>query len=223
MSSRLKQALADGLAAYIAANIPALAPTSDNPPQDRVVGGWADEEAVALFPSVAVLPDRLQMTPFQEDEADDSDPDVLVISVGELEGTTTIRLYAKSKDERADVEDQITNLFYQEECAQRLIVNLGSVTLSVTGTPAQVYLLDNVRATFLLTGDQMWTDEMVFSKKRYTYLTLDVAVECYVARSIPNIDQLILAVQADASLDLSSPAPTSPSDPSIENVNVPST
>jgi hypothetical protein len=221
VSSRLKQAVADGLANYIAANIPGLAPTTDTPPQDRVVGGWADEEAVALFPSAAILPDRLQMTPFQEDEADDSDPNVLVISVGELEGTTTIRLYAKSKDERSDVEDQITNLFYQEECAQRLIVNVGTVTLSVTGSPTQTHTLNNVRATFLLNGDQMWTDEMVFSKKRYTYLTLDVAVECYVARNIPDIDQLILAVQADAALDLSSPEPTSPSDPSIENISVP--
>lgn len=205
--SLIKKAAAEALASFIEAQIPELG--------GHVFSSWADEENDASWPAVVVLPGRLQFMPWQEDEIDDSDPNILILSVGDFEGTAELRVYAKSQAEREHVGQLVTDLFMSREGAPGVLVApTKPIALNVIGgtrSPA----LASTFAAFTFDADE-WNEERVFSKKRFQFCDVGMVFPCLVARSVPTILQLLLETQAAVALDLSQAAPADPADPSYE-------
>lgn len=207
--SQVKRAAAKALADTIETQIPELA--------GRVFPSWADEENEAAYPAVVVLPGRMKFEPWQEDEIDDSDPNVLVLSVGDFEGEAELRVYAKSEAERERIGQLVTDLFMAREGAPGVLVaDTDPIPLNVLGS--RTPQLGTAHAAFTLDDDE-WSEERVFSKKRYQFMNVGVVFPCLVARSVPTILQLVIEMQAAVALDLTQPAPTDPNDPSLEKTD----
>lgn len=188
--SAIKLNVADALAEYIKARVGEFG--------GNVYSAAADEETEAVFPSCVILPMQFSFTPWQEDELDDSDPEILILSVGDFEGRCAIRVYAKSQDERARLGQRVWDLFFSTEGAPgRLLVDTQPLELQVQGqAPGDTQTLYSARAAFTL-EDEEWQEEMVFSKKRYEYLEIGAVIPCVVAREVANIATLTLAITAD--------------------------
>ncbi len=186
--SNIKQTVAESLAAFITANISGVPCFSQ----------WADEEEIAAFPSIAIIPGKLSLTPWQEDELDEPDDDTLILSVGDLEGDCDIRVYAKSIDERADLAQRVQDLFFLRPGAPGVIVTqTADLPLNVAGTPTTT--MYGAPASFTL-EEEMWNEEKVFSKKRYDFITIGCVMPCVIARADSTINTMVAATVIESDL-----------------------
>lgn len=194
--SLVKRAACDALAQFIQTQIPELA--------GSVFALWSDEEAEAVYPSVALVPGKLVLNPWQEDEVDDTDPEVLVLEVGDFEGDVELRVYAKSAPERERIGQLVQDLWFQREGAPGVLVTqTAPVPLNVSGT--QTATIAPALAAFTI-DDETWQEERVFSKKRFDFMTVGLQLPCLVARAVPTITsvQVTLAVENDLTQPYSS-------------------
>ncbi len=183
----IKMAACQAIARRIGEAIPELLETSK--------ASWDDQEEIAVFPSVRVLPRRMEFVPFQEDEIDDEDaPDLantMLAQVGEFEGDVEIRLHFDNRSQRSRLEDQVLDLFMETE---------GAVgTLPVETTPIVIKgrqtLYPAPVGCSLDTAE--WQEELVFDKKRFSYITTIINFPALIARDATVIDSLRLAIQYD--------------------------
>ncbi len=197
MSSMIKRAVADALASYISAQVPAFA--------GAVFPIFADEEELAHFPSVALVPQRLVFNPWQQDELNDTTDDTLVQSFGDFEGELEMRVYAKSAEEREQLGQAIFDLFFIDELRPGILtLSTGSLALPVLGASPPRTFSFSALASFTIEEDA-WREEMVFSKKRFDFITLGVVVPQVVARQVEEIDTLTVAIAIERDLTEANP------------------
>ena len=184
MSTNVKKAAADALGRQIALLVPALA--------DRIQVGQADDETIAQgrYPILAILPGKMKLEPWQEgDEHEDVDSTRHVMDVGCWDGTYELRLYAKGPGEREGIEASILEVFGATEGAPGLCtvlmprLNIGGVGITEPGL-----------AAFVL-GDSDWQEEMVFARRRYSFITLDASLPFLVMRRDFTIEEFQLAIE----------------------------
>jgi len=182
--SKLKKAMADTLATYMRNNLP--------PSLGIKVGVMASQwEEPTEFPSVRILPGKFTFMPWQANEVDDSLDDVNVLEIGTMEGTVQIRISAKTSQERDEVEDAVANLFLSDELRPGVLpLQTPAVTLGGIATAYQAPVSFTME-------DAEFHDEMVFSKKRYTFMDLNAYYPALVARRVATIEELVLAFTDD--------------------------
>lgn len=155
-----------------------------------------DYEQDMLYPSIVVLSKRMEFTPWQEDEVDESVPGKVLVRVGDVEGDVEIQCAALSATEREDLEGKVTQLFLERELSPGVIalqtnpLNLGGVQWR--HRPVVSYVL----------GDEDWREEFVFDSERYTFMTVDASLPMYSPRDAKLINQLVLAINYDLGSDV---------------------
>lgn len=166
-------------------------------PGDDIIIGDPGADRQACWPHVQVR----QVGPFTF-ESFEEDPlwtttDQLAIQVGDLTGQIEIKLGATNAGQRDDLEDRVLNAFleaHNQEGNGRpgvLVVQLDSFTIA--GKAA----LASVPVAYVL-QTETWQEELVFEKKRYSSLVVDVDMPAIVIREgIPDIDTLVLAITDD--------------------------
>jgi hypothetical protein len=182
------QAIADA----IEAGVPLLA--------GKVGVGQADMEARAPWPALRVIPRRVNFQPWQEESIDEgisqteTDVDDVVSGyelsrVGDFDGILEVRLYCEYEAQREDLEEQILQLFYATEGAPgSLVATTAAVVLGTVTT------LHEAIVSAYLDGD-LWQEEMVFAKKRMSFIDLNFAYPALVARGgVYTIDELRIAI-----------------------------
>lgn len=188
--SLLKRSMVDAfVAAFQAALPPAL--------QINVAASGADWEEPSQFPALRIIPsDKFKFDPMQEEEIDDTQPDKLLVEVGDFSGSVELRAVARSRKERETIEEAVMNVLLSREGAPGVVV---AQTENVTvGGFATAY---SAPVTMCL-GDEEWRDEMVMDRKRYSFLTLDAYYPALVMRTgVHTIDQLVLAFNEDLNSD----------------------
>lgn len=186
--SLIKESACVALANFLEESIPSI--------EGKVFYQAADEEELAKFPSVVILPNTMKFTPWIEDELDDSDPTRLIASVGDFEGTVEIRVYAKSPRERAKIEQRIVDTFLAREGAPGVIVaQTEPLDMHVAGGGEEVTLYSASVAYTL--SDETWHEERVFDKKRFDYMEIEMIFPALVARNVYDIDTLEVAIAFD--------------------------
>lgn len=191
----IKRAAAEALATYLKDKIPQF--------KGNISSQWADEEEIAVFPSLRILPQKMSFSPFQDDELDDTADNRLVLSVGDFEGDFELRLFARSQPEREDLEQRVLDAFMLREGAPGVLTTVTEpVTLNVLGE-GEEYTLYQAPVTFTLDNDE-WEEEKVFSKKRFTYMSVYGLFPALVSRAVKDIDYLHLGIAED----LNATAPT---------------
>jgi hypothetical protein len=181
----LKQTAAKALASAIGSNIAALDGNYD--------AGSDDEEVQATYPALRVIPKAMTFTPFQENETGNDDgadvTDHTVACVGDFEGVAEVRIYSESKSKREFLEQTILDLF--------LRTTEGAPGMLTATTPALVLrgrqtLYEATVSAFL--DEEDWQEEMVFAKKRYSFIQVQFVYPAMVLRSAYTIDDLQLAI-----------------------------
>jgi hypothetical protein len=193
--TNLKRAAMDALAVAVAARLTTLGGATALAANCKAVD--ADWEEQASFPSLRVLCDDLRFSPTSMDEEVDSATDnVVVLSVGSLDGTAELRIGARTQAEREALEPLVSDLFLQTEGARgAFTISLGTITLPGGATAYQP------RVTFHI-SDEDWIEEKVFDKRRYASLFLDVSLPVLVRRDVVgDMDTLILAFTQDLTTD----------------------
>lgn len=188
-SSLIKRASLDAMKRALEASIsPALGLT--------IEVASADWEEPTKLPSVRLIPGKYTFEPWQEREADDTQPDRVFLEVGTFEGTVELRCYACNKTEREEIEDAVLNAFLSTELAPG-ILTAQTVPLTVGGF-ATIY---QAVASFALDTEE-WREEMVFNKKRASFMDVTAWYPALATRGETyTIEQLILAFNEDLSSD----------------------
>ncbi len=151
------------------------------------------------YPSIVVVPSQFTFVPYQEEEVDDSQPDNLLVRMGDFEGSVELRIAGTSAFAREELEERVMGLLLNENNPGVLVVETAPVRLG------GVQYLARAVAGFELTKEA-WREEMVFSDERYSFLELDASYPALVSRgSIDNpirlIETLVLAVNHDLASD----------------------
>lgn len=190
------------LADYIVANVDGL---------DMVHVGQAEPEDVDGTPCATLLPRG--GFPFDPslglDEVTSGMDDVALTDVGCFEGNVEFQVSAKFPAQREELEGRILALFMTRK--RRGVLVLKTPRLRVND---RVTLYEAPVAFSLLS--HQWADEAAFDKKRYTYITLEVAYPALVAEDCPTIE----AYHAALSEDLTSVDPVTESIAIDEDGNV---
>lgn len=188
----IKRACLDALADALRAALP---PTVD---VDVCAADW---EEPTKFPAVRVLPGRFSLDTSQEEEVDDTQADKLFVQVGEFVGSVEVRVSARNRTQRENVEDYVLNWLLSPEWTPgtRTVLVSGVVVGGIATTYA-------APCTFELT-DEEWREEMAFSDKRFSFVDLQTTFPALAMRTQTyTIQDLRLVMEADINLDLSAPA-----------------
>ena len=184
--SVIKTAMLDAfVAAFQAALNPALGIT--------VEPAAADWEEPQVFPLLRIVPsEKFNFEPWQEEELDDTQPGLLLLEVGSFSGSVELRVCARTKKERELIEDAVQNVLFQREGAPGVLV-AQTADLNVGG-----YATAYSAPVALVFNDEEWREEMVFAKKRYSFLTCEADFPMLVMRTgVYTIEQLVLAFTDD--------------------------
>lgn len=186
----LKQVALDSIASAISAAIPALT--------GRCAGGEDDEEVLAAMPALRVVElGGFKFEPTQEQHLSAPENETwLLATVGWFSGDVELRLYARSRKERNDLEESLRQLFLGgvEDQPGLLRATTPELTIGDVATLATTTIaceLDN----------EDWREEFVFAKKRYSFLRCVAEWPALLVRTgIPTITelQLQLAFSLDA-------------------------
>jgi hypothetical protein len=159
------------------------------------------------YPEVGVLPGGFKFIPWNQAAVKDSAGDAVVngtsalVDVGELAGKMQVWIGARYPVDREAVEDAILALFFEDENAPGTVqVTVSDVTIAGVATGYDVIL------TFSLLEEE-WTEEMVFSVKRWASLSVEVELPILVWRSqAPLITSMQMAITNDVAIDISGAA-----------------
>lgn len=198
MASVIKRRVIESLAEWLVALVAPDIPAGDVIIQD------AGADAHACFPNLVVRHiGAYEFQAFEEDEiwtTDDTDPDnpnTRAVQVGDLSGQIEIILGATNEPFRERMEDRILHALLKETSQEGfgrpgvLVLQLDNFTVGGIANMADVpvgYVLQT----------ETWQEEMVFEKKRYSTLTLDIDMPALVVRQgMYDIDELVLAITDD--------------------------
>ncbi len=136
------------------------------------------------WPTLQILPIRFKYYPMQSHEHKELGAHRLVEDVGRHEGTIQLRLGATNPQARWDLEDEILDIFTSQEGRPGVLLT----------TIEEVH--DAVVAWELDTDE--WENEMVFTKKFFSIMTVTVQIPALVVRgSVYTIEHLRFALTED--------------------------
>jgi len=184
---RMLEALGEYLTSIVAPEIAA---------GDVIIGAPGTERAIC-FPHIAI---RAQgpfvFMPFEDDELWTTTT-TQAVSVGTLAGKVEIVLGFTDQVQREVMEDRILHEFYKQAALDGsprrgvLVVQMGDFEVNAVAN------LATVPVAYVL-GEETWVEEMVFERKRYSNLVLDVDLPAVVIRSpVYDIDALVSAITGD--------------------------
>jgi hypothetical protein len=165
----------------------------------KVHAGSGEPDHRATFPCVTLTPRNFSFEPWQENEVA-VDTTVAgndqLMEVGNLIGKVEVSISTRAPAERETYEDMVLNAFMQRVGAPgTLVVTCSNVTVAgvATGYDAPI--------TFCLDSAD-WQDEMVFDKKRGSFMDLEVVIPVLVLRTaVYDIDTLTIALTHDLTSD----------------------
>jgi hypothetical protein len=176
------QVACKALADHITTNIPAL---------DMVHVGAADAEDRDSTPCATLIPGRAQFVPsLGVDELDSGVPGVALADIGCFEGTVELSVSSKFAAQREEMEQRLINLFMRRNRRGVLVVQTPQLLVNDRLTLYRA----PVAFSLLSSG---WDDEMVWDKKRYTFVTLEVAFPCLVGEDAYTIEEYHAALSED--------------------------
>lgn len=148
-------------------------------------------------PSLALIPpERHGFYRQQESEHSKPTTSTLVVEVGWWTGTAQLRVAHATQAQRNDLEERLTQLFWQRE-------NAGGVLLSPV-TACSDY--GNFTASWEL-NDSGWDEEFAFSSQHWSVTELSVTIPALVTRQgVYSIDELRLGLTQDFSVSATSAA-----------------
>lgn len=163
--------------------------------------GEDEADTTAEYPALRVIPERMEFEPHQaealeRDEDADDIADYEMEEVGSFNGTLELRLYCNSRPQREAFEQQILQLFLSTEGAPgSLPTTIPDVVLSDLTTlyaaPIVAYL-----------DGEDWREELVFGKKRMSFLSLSFSYPALVIRGAYDLDsvrvEIATSLEADA-------------------------
>lgn len=166
--SILREAL-KAFADHLADRIPALA--------DAHVG-HADPEDKDSTPCAVILPGRFTFEAHLgvDELAAGEGEDFALLDVGCWDGTLELRIAAKNQPQREVLEQKVTNLFMSAK--RRGVLVLQTPPLVVND---QITLYAAPVAFSLMSSS--WAEEMVWEKKRYSYITLAMSYPALIAET----------------------------------------
>lgn len=143
----------------------------------------APPEHAAVYPALAILPERFMLSTWPDEEVLDADDAPIVLDdtnalmeVGSLRGTVRLWLAARSPAERARIEEKLAAAFFDDDLANgRLMVTLDNVEVLGVATGASwpvAFFLDSTE----------WREELVFSERRWSFLQVDVDIPVLIFR-----------------------------------------
>jgi hypothetical protein len=153
----------------------------------------AEPDVRACYPNVAIdTQGSFTFDPFDADEVDASAPTTVTVHVGDFVGQVRIRVGSESKTERRKIGEAILQVFLNTPGKSGVLV------VQLTGlVVGGVTLAAQVPVAFRL-GDTMWDEEMVFDRKRFQNLVLDVELPALVTwTDTYDINSMVLAFTED--------------------------
>jgi len=170
--------------------------------RSRVVVGQEDPDVGPDYPQIVILPQRLSFEPnSMPDELDLEDEglaaDQAVLDVGSWNGMLEIRVACKDKPQREAMQEAIAALFMAggvDPASTRrgiLVTTTPALTFGATVTTYEA------PCAFSLMGGT-WNEELVFDKKRYHFMQVDVCVPALVLwEGVYTIEEYHLALTHD--------------------------
>ncbi len=198
MASVIKRRVIEQLAAWLTDIVDPEIPAAD------VVIGEPGADEHACFPHLVVRHQgTYEFQAFEEDEMWATDgthltqPNVRAVQVGDLSGQIEIRLGTTNQPLREKLEDRILHAFLASQNYQgfgRPGVHVEQLDAFVVNERLN---LAQVPVGYAVTTEA-WIEEMVFEKKRFSSLMLDVDMPAIVIRTdVYDIDTLVLAITDD--------------------------
>lgn len=189
MASVIRRRVLQALADYLTA----LAPEVD--PADVVVGVPGTTRA-ECFPNIVIKTDG----PYTFEPLDDDElwttTTTQWVQVGEMVGSVEVTIGATDQNQREELEDRVLNDFFEQTSSDGsprrgvLVIQLDGFNIGERAA------LGVVPVAYIL-RDDVWRDEMVFDRKRYSSLMLDVEIPALCTREVPDIEVLVLAITDD--------------------------
>lgn len=191
MASVIRQRALELLAEYLRTIV-----AGDIPAEDVIVED-AGAERPACFPHLVVRQSgTFEYTPWDDDEVW-STATTQTVQVGDLSGKVEMILGATTRQVRAKLEDKILQAFYgstDDTAAHRggvLILQMDQFTVGGVANLAPLpvgYVL----------GTDTWDEEMVFERKRFSSMVVEVDLPCLITRTpVYDINTLALAITKD--------------------------
>lgn len=185
----IKLEAARAIAAVLDAAIPELTGRCD--------AAHADEEEQADFPSLRVIPRRFTFQASDEEiiELDDATLwDKALCNIGDFEGQFEIRIYSEYAHKRAELEAKVLEVFFANEGAPGLFAKTAPVKLRGEQTLYEAPVAVHLDST-------EWDEELVFAKKRYSFLLADAQFPALALRDEVTTDILISEIATDLAED----------------------
>lgn len=197
--SAIKAAAAAALAAAIAAEVPELAgkiEVTDAPPSQA-----------AQYPAAAIEMGRFTFEAGTMDVVDDASGAPVMNGVdalaegGVVRGSLRIWLATRLPPQREQLEEAIQRAFIADDLAPgRLAVTLSNVQVGDFATG-----VDWPLAFFC--EDSEWNEELVFSEKRWVFLTIEVDLPILVLlKNVPKVTTLIAQITTDLATTVDDPS-----------------
>lgn len=160
---------------------------------------FEDSDKPACYPNLVIDTfGRFAFEPLDADEIESTPTDVKV-HVGDFSGQVRLRLGARSRAERRELGDRVTNEFLKTPGKS------GALVLQLRDFQVSGYPFKGPIPVAFRVGEQDWDEEFVFERKRFQDLVLDVELPALVTwTNTYDINELVLAF----SEDLTSTTPT---------------
>lgn len=197
MASVISRRVLEKLAEYLRTIVAPAIPAADVIVQD------AGADAPACFPHLVIRRSGpFEFMPFEEDElwtteAVDANPNTRTVQVGDISGEIEVMLGATNQVAREKLEDKILNAFLsatnQDEFVRPgvLVQHLDNFLI---GDVVQIH---TVPIGYVL-KTELWNEEMVFEKKRFSSLMLEVDMPALVTRAAQyTIEELVICITSD--------------------------
>lgn len=168
MSSSIKKAACQSLVDVISAQMPEI----------DVDVLTSDYEQDAVYPSVRVLPGRFRTVVGQTVEVDSTGSlTTNLVEIGGVFGRVEIVVAGEQPEDREDLEERVYQCFFlQQGYPGQVITSFPMPELGGVSWP------DPSGACFDLVEEE-WREEMVYTKRRRSYLTVDCAFPLLVTRN----------------------------------------
>lgn len=184
---RVLEILAEYLRTILAGDIPA----------EDVIVEDAGAERPACFPSLVVRQSGTFSFQAWDDDEVWTTATTQTVQVGDLSGKIEMVLGATTRKSRAAIEDKVLAAFYgnvDDTAAHRggvLVLQMDQFTVGGVANLAQIPI------AYVL-GDDTWNEEMVFERKRFSSMVVEVDLPCLVTRTpVYDLDTLALAITKD--------------------------
>lgn len=191
MASVIRQRALELLAEYLRTIV-----AGDIPAEDVIVEDAGAERPVC-FPHLVVRQSgTFEYMPWDEDQVW-STATTETVQVGDLSGKVEIILGATTQQVRAKIEDKILGAFFgsvDDTAPHRSGVLVLQMDQFLVGGVAN---LANLPVGYVL-GTDTWDEEMVFERKRFSSMVVEVDLPCLVTRTpVYDINTLALAITKD--------------------------